>query len=196
MKVSSHIHSRGPFPAVTQVLINHCTLGFVKFKTGLIAFVKTLLAHSENRTTRPWSSATLSSPNAKYAIHYSRSYWVSNRHQSAGFLLPPGYFNFGTKWYLGNPDLPMVWKSWGQIQDSVCHWNYNTVQFRVFTLALILYCFFPSYYCCLFRVFWVFMRFYVLLLSLCWFYNRHSYCSGWRLIKTHWIELNYYYSYV
>jgi len=75
MKASSHIDSRGPFPAVTQVLVNHCTLGFVDFKIGLIAFVKTPLANSENRTTGPWSSTTLSSPNAKHALQYSRSDW-------------------------------------------------------------------------------------------------------------------------
>ena len=75
MKVSSHIDSRGPFPAVTQVLVNHFTLGFVDFKIGLIAFVKTSLAHSENRTTGPWSSTALSRSNAKYAIQYSRSHW-------------------------------------------------------------------------------------------------------------------------
>jgi hypothetical protein len=75
MKVSSHIHSRGSFLAVIKVLVNKCTLGFVDFKTGLIAFVKMSLAHAENRTTGPWSPATLSSPSAKYAIQYSRTHW-------------------------------------------------------------------------------------------------------------------------
>jgi hypothetical protein len=75
MKVSSHIHSRGPIPAVIQVLVNECTLRFVDFKTGLIAFVKVSLVHAENRTTGSWSPATLSSPSAKYAVQYSRSHW-------------------------------------------------------------------------------------------------------------------------
>jgi len=75
MKVSSHIHSRGPIPAVIQVLVNNCALGFVVFKTGLIAFVNVSLAHAENRTRGPWSPATLSISSAKYANQYSRSHW-------------------------------------------------------------------------------------------------------------------------
>jgi hypothetical protein len=115
MKVSSHILSRCSFPAVIQVIVNHCTLGFVDFKTGLIAFVKTPLAHAENRTTGPWSSITLSSPNVKYAIQYSRSYWgqtgtkvqvifyrndnlISELSGNSATRIPLWYGNFGAKY--------------------------------------------------------------------------------------------------
>jgi hypothetical protein len=171
MKVSSHIHSRSPFPVVIQVLFIHCTLGFVECKTGLIAYVKTPIAHAENRTTYPWSSITLSSPNAKYATQYSLR---SNRYQNTGFLLPPLFMTFGIKWSLGKPDPLVVWKIFGQIQPIVSHLNYNIVQFRVFIPARILYCFLLSFFVSL--VFLVFMLFCVLLLSLCWLYKRHSCC--------------------